>query len=80
RDYQAFLSYGVGFWIAFQVFVNIGVNTGLLPTTGLTLPLISYGGSSLLIMCYTRGVLVRVDFENKLLADTLNPRYLYKKV
>ncbi|APD50343.1 putative lipid II flippase FtsW [Francisella hispaniensis] len=80
RYYQAFLAYGVGFWIAFQVFVNIGVNTGLLPTKGLTLPLISYGGSSLLIMCYTLGLLVRVDFENKLLADTINPRYIYKKV
>lgn len=80
RYYQAFLAYGVGFWITFQVFVNIGVNTGLLPTKGLTLPLISYGGSSLLIMCYTLGVLVRVDFENKLLADTINPRYIYKKV
>nr|WP_232364387.1 putative lipid II flippase FtsW [Francisella tularensis] len=80
RYYQAFLAYGVGFWIAFQVFVNIGVNTGLLPTKGLTLPLISYGGSSLLIMCYTLSVLVRVDFENKLLADTINPRYIYKKV
>ena len=80
RYYQAFLAYSVGFWIAFQVFVNIGVNTGLLPTKGLTLPLISYGGSSLLIMCYTLGVLVRVDFENKLLADTINPRYIYKKV
>ncbi|ORM39119.1 cell division protein FtsW [Francisella endosymbiont of Ornithodoros moubata] len=80
RYYQACLAYGVGFWVAFQVFVNIGVNTGLLPTKGLTLPLISYGGSSLLIMCYTLGVLVRVDFENKLLADTINPRYIYKKV
>ncbi|MDE4957224.1 FtsW/RodA/SpoVE family cell cycle protein, partial [Francisella tularensis subsp. holarctica] len=74
RYYQAVLAYGVGFWIAFQVFVNMGVNTGLLPTKGLTLPLISYGGSSLLSMCYTLGVLVRVDFENKLLADTINPR------
>ncbi|ASG68403.1 putative lipid II flippase FtsW [Francisella halioticida] len=80
RYYQAFLAYGIGFWISFQVFVNIGVNTGLLPTKGLTLPLISYGGSSLLIMCYTLGILVRVDFENKLLADTINPRYVYKKV
>ncbi|AIT09179.1 cell division protein FtsW [Candidatus Francisella endociliophora] len=80
RHYQAFLAYGIGFWIGFQVFVNIGVNTGLLPTKGLTLPLISYGGSSLLIMCYTLGILVRVDFENKLLADTINPKYVYKKV
>ncbi len=80
RYYQAFLSYGISFWIGFQVFVNIGVNTGLLPTKGLTLPLISYGGSSLLIMCFTLGILVRIDFENKLLADTINPKYIYKKV
>ena len=80
RHYQAFLAYGIGFWMSFQVFVNIGVNTGLLPTKGLTLPFISYGGSSLLIMCYTIGILLRIDFENKLLADTINPKYVYKKV
>ncbi len=80
RHYQAFLAYGIGFWFGFQVFVSVGVNTGLLPTKGLTLPLISYGGSSLLIMCFTIGILVRIDFENKLLADTINPRYVYKRV
>ncbi|MFC4891972.1 putative lipid II flippase FtsW [Pseudofrancisella aestuarii] len=80
RYYQAFLSYGISFWLAFQVFVNVGVNTGLLPTKGLTLPFISYGGSSLLIMCYTVGILLRIDFENKLLADTINPKYIYKRV
>lgn len=80
RHYQSFLAYGIGFWMSFQVFVNIGVNTGLLPTKGLTLPFISYGGSSLLIMCYTIGILLRIDFENKLLEDTINPRYVYKKV
>ncbi|KEI34751.1 cell division protein FtsW [Francisella sp. W12-1067] len=79
RYYQAFLAYGVGFWMGFQVFVNVGVNTGILPTKGLTLPFISYGGSSLLIMCYTIGILLRIDFENKLLADTINPKYVYKK-
>ena len=80
RHYQAFLAYGIGFWMGFQVFVNVGVNTGLLPTKGLTLPFISYGGSSLLIMCYTIGILLRIDFENKLLSDTINPKYVYKKV
>ncbi|QIV96410.1 cell division-specific peptidoglycan biosynthesis regulator FtsW [Allofrancisella inopinata] len=79
RYYQAFLAYGIGFWMGFQVFVNVGVNTGILPTKGLTLPFISYGGSSLLIMCYTIGILLRIDFENKLLADTINPKYVYKK-
>ncbi|AJC49417.1 putative lipid II flippase FtsW [Allofrancisella guangzhouensis] len=80
RYYQAFLAYGIGFWMGFQVFVNVGVNTGILPTKGLTLPFISYGGSSLLIMCYTIGILLRIDFENKLLADTINPKYIYIKV
>ena len=80
RDFQAYIAYGISFWVAFQVIVNIGVNIGVLPTKGLTLPLISYGGSSLLIMCFALGVLLRVDFENKLLADEISPRYVYKKV
>ena len=79
RHYQAFLAYGIGFWMGFQVFVNVGVNTGLLPTKGLTLPFISYGGSSLLIMCYTIGILLRIDFENKLLSDTINPKYVIRR-
>ena len=80
RIYQAFVAYGISFWLVFQIFVNVGVNTGLLPTKGLTLPFISYGGSSLLIMCFTIGILVRIDFENKLLADFKNPKYFYKNI
>ena len=64
--FAAYVSYGFGIWLALQVFVNIGVNSGLLPTKGLTLPLISYGGSSLLIDCIAIGILLRIDYENRL--------------
>ena len=80
REFESYICYGIVFWIAFQVLVNIGVNTGMLPTKGLTLPLISYGGSSLLIMCFALGILLRIDFENKITADEIMPRYVYKKV
>ena len=48
RLFSAYMGFGEAFWVAFQAFINIGVNTGLLPTKGLTLPFISYGGSSML--------------------------------
>jgi cell division protein FtsW len=64
--FPAYVCYGFGVWLALQVFVNIGVNSGLLPTKGLTLPLISYGGSSLLIDCIAIGILLRIDYENRL--------------
>jgi cell division protein FtsW len=74
QKFAAYVSYGFGLWIAMQVFINIGVNSGLLPTKGLTLPLMSYGGSSILIMCVAFAVLMRIDYENRL------ARYgLYKK-
>ena len=56
---------GVGLWIAVQTMINMGVNMGLLPTKGLTLPLLSYGGSSLVANCMAIGLLLRVDFENR---------------
>lgn len=77
RYYQSYVAYGISFWVAFQVFVNVGVNIGVLPTKGLTLPLISYGGSSLLIMCFALGILLRIDFENKVVADAIKPHYRY---
>lgn len=80
RHFQSYVAYGISFWIAFQVIVNISVNIGLLPTKGLTLPLISYGGSSLLIMCFSLGILLRIDFENKITTDKIMPRYVHKKV
>ena len=54
---------GIGLWIGLQSFVSIGVNLGLLPTKGLTLPLISAGGSSVLMTCAAMGLLLRVSYE-----------------
>lgn len=66
RHYAAFLAYGFGIWIAIQFTVSIGVNSGLLPTKGLTLPLMSYGGSSVLVNCLVIALLLRIDHENRL--------------
>lgn len=63
--FNGYLAYGLGLWIALQVFINLGVNMGLLPTKGLTLPLMSYGGSSIVIMCFAIGLLLRVDLETR---------------
>lgn len=57
------IAYGVGVWIILQVIINMGVNLGLFPTKGLTLPLMSYGGSSALIFCMALGLALRVDYE-----------------
>jgi cell division protein FtsW len=64
--FDAYLAYGITFWLGMQVVVNIGVNVGLLPTKGLTLPFISYGGSSLVVDCMAAALLLRVDYQNKL--------------
>jgi cell division protein FtsW len=58
---------GIGIWIGVQTFINMGVNLGLLPTKGLTLPLMSYGGSGVLINCVGLAILLRIDYENRLL-------------
>ncbi|MDP3842432.1 MAG: putative lipid II flippase FtsW [Oxalobacteraceae bacterium] len=58
---------GVGIWIGVQTFINMGVNLGLLPTKGLTLPLMSYGGSGVLINCVGLAILLRIDYENRIL-------------
>jgi cell division protein FtsW len=63
--FAAYLSYGIGIWFGLQSFVNIGVNMGLLPTKGLTLPLMSYGGSSMIVMCTAVALLLRVDYETR---------------
>ena len=78
RLFESYVAYGIVFWISFQVVVNIGVNTGLLPTKGLTLPLISYGGSSLIVICFALGILLRIDFENKLIIDRDKPKFVRK--
>ena len=71
RAYSAYLAYGIGFWITFQALINIGVASGALPTKGLTLPFVSYGGNSLLICGVAIGILLRVDFENRLVERKL---------
>ena len=63
RFFEAYLAIGIGTWIGLQVFINIGVNMGLLPTKGLTLPLISYGRSSLIIAMVSLGILFRIHHE-----------------
>lgn len=65
RPFTAYLSYGLGIWLGMQAFINIGVNMGVLPTKGLTLPLMSYGGSSLIIMCSVVAIILRADFETR---------------
>ncbi len=67
--FSAYLSYGIGAWLGLQAFVNIGVNMGVLPTKGLTLPLMSYGGSSLVITAVAIGVLLRIAYESSHVAE-----------
>ncbi|MCX7106595.1 MAG: putative lipid II flippase FtsW [Methylococcales bacterium] len=63
QRFSAFIAYGLGIWFGFQSFVNMGVNMGILPTKGLTLPLMSYGGGSMMIMCCAMALLFRVQSE-----------------
>lgn len=64
--FAGFVAYGISLWVGFQIFINVGVNIGILPTKGLTLPLMSYGGSSMVVALLLVGILFRIDFENKL--------------
>lgn len=66
--FGGFLAFGFGFWFAFQTLVNVGAAAGLVPTKGLTLPLISYGGSSLFIMATAVAILIRIDHEQRFAA------------
>ena len=63
RHFSGYIAFGIGLWIGLQTFVSIGVNLGMLPTKGLTLPLISSGGSSVMMTCVAMGVLLRVSWE-----------------
>ncbi len=65
RYYQAYLAFGIAVWQGAQVFINLGVNMGILPTKGLTLPLISYGRSSLIVTLAALALLLRIDMENR---------------
>ena len=67
RVFAGLVAQGVGIWIGFQAFINMGVNLGALPTKGLTLPLMSYGGSAILLNLIALAVVLRVDYENRLL-------------
>lgn len=63
RHFSGYIAFGIGLWISLQSFVSVGVNLGILPTKGLTLPLISSGGSSVLMTCVAMGLLLRVSYE-----------------
>ena len=65
RYFPALVAQGIGLWIGVQAIINIGVNTGMLPTKGLTLPLVSFGGTALVSICCAIAILLRVDWENR---------------
>ncbi|UUZ72989.1 putative lipid II flippase FtsW [Polaromonas sp. P1(28)-8] len=67
RLFAGLVAQGVGIWMGFQTFINIGVNLGALPTKGLTLPLMSYGGSAILMNLIALAVVLRIDYENRTL-------------
>ena len=67
QTFAGLVAKGIGIWIGVQAFINMGVNLGLLPTKGLTLPLMSYGGSGVLINCVGLAILLRIDYENRVL-------------
>jgi cell division protein FtsW len=69
--FSALLAQGIGVWIGVQGIINIGVNMGVLPTKGLTLPLLSFGGSGILANCIALAILLRIDFENRRLQKGL---------
>jgi cell division protein FtsW len=65
QTFQSYVAAAIGVWLGLQAFVNIGVNMGLLPTKGLTLPLLSYGGSSMLVTLGWIGVLLRIHHDTQ---------------
>jgi cell division protein FtsW len=65
RLFAGLVAQGIGVWLGLQTLIHVGVNTGLLPTKGLTLPFISHGGSSMLAVCIAMGTLLRIDAENR---------------
>ncbi len=73
RLFAAFTAYGLTFWLGLQATINMGVNSGLLPTKGLTLPLLSYGGASMVVNCVVIALLLRIDHENRWQSLGLRP-------
>ena len=65
QHFAALVAQGIGTWLGFQALINMGVNTGLLPTKGLTLPLMSFGGTGLVMNCVGLALLLRIDWENR---------------
>jgi cell division protein FtsW len=65
QPFAALTAQGIGIWIGVQAFINIGVNMGVLPTKGLTLPLLSFGGSGIVANCIALAIVMRVDYENR---------------
>jgi cell division protein FtsW len=63
NHFAAYVAYGIGIWLTMQATINMGVNVGLLPTKGITLPFMSYGGSSLIVCCIAIGLLMRIHYE-----------------
>ena len=66
KYFEGFLAYAIGIWMCFQAGVNIGASAGIVPTKGLTMPLISYGGSSMIVMTIALVILLRIDHEIRL--------------
>lgn len=73
RFFAAYTAYGLTFWLGLQAAINMGVNSGLLPTKGLTLPMLSYGGASIIINCVVIALLLRIDHENRWQSFGLRP-------
>jgi cell division protein FtsW len=73
RLFSAYVAYGIGLLIGIQAFINIGVNMGVLPTKGLTLPLISYGNNSIVITAVLIALLIRVEMENRMSKKPSSP-------
>lgn len=73
RLFAAYTAYGITFWLGLQAAINMGVNAGLLPTKGLTLPFLSYGGASLVVNCMVVALLLRIDHENRWQSLGLRP-------
>ncbi len=74
QRYGGYLAYGISVWFSIQAFVNIGVASGALPTKGLTLPMVSYGGNSLIVSALAVGLLLRIDHERRMTGRKVAPR------
>ena len=71
RLFAALVAQGIAVWLGVQAMINIGVNMGVLPTKGLTLPFLSFGGSGVVVNCVAVAVLMRIDYENRRVARGL---------